>query len=1388
MKIKGNDLAKLFSVIIIGMFIFSGASVIGLTFFPVQTEITENIDEPIFDEITEDILDSEELMNPVIETETEPYEPPSYDKSKFVWKPIEESINDVQFGAESAIIPELSSSYDLISQKENVDSRIEDSPEGSRPSQVEPYEGLLAEAGIHPEDVIGADGRTRVYNNDVFPWRTVVKLYITAADSSTWIGSGWIVDNFHVITAGHCVFLHDHGGWASSIEVIPGMEGSTYPYGNAWGVYYRSYTGWTSSEMPEHDWAMITLDRNVGAYTGWMGRQTASSSSSIYTGVMNVAGYPGDLDSGIYMYTDSDNGDGATSYNHFYWADTAGGMSGGPVWRFDGVNRYIMTVHAYGRGGTDSNYGTRLNNDKYDRIFDWLSADTAPTDKPDMRDRGSAFSSRTPSTVTATVTSFSVNCDVENIGTASSGGFYVHFYASTNNYISTSDYLIGYTYVSSISAFNYADVSWSGTFPEIPAGQYYVGWLIDQADTRDEFDESNNQAYISSKITVIGAPPPSGYIELTVRDSATYLGLPSVYVRCYNPSMTLVDAGYTNSNGFYNITGLDIGDHIIKLTKTEYYATEFTNYINFIGDDDYRTIYMDIMPIDSGYIEVNVKDSGTSSPITSALVKCYNSTDGTYIKGGYTNSAGFYNLTNLRVGMYDIEVSKAGYATKTTSDYINWRGDDDYLTFNLVQMPPDSGYIEVRVFNASSTLPVGSALVECWDDTATLVDSGYTNASGFYKITGLYVGWHTINVSKVGFYEQSKTDYINWNGDDDYLSFYLSELPPTSGYIEVTVRDDVTYDPISSAMIQCLNQSSGEVIDIGWTDVSGKYTINGLSVGWYTINASKGGYKTSTTTDYINWNGDDDYLYLYLEAYPPNSGYTEIKVYDQDTLDPIENAFVECTYFSNGTLFYSGYTDVDGFFNVTNMPIGWFNFEITADGYKGIISSTYINWNGDDDYLDVYLEPSPIDSGFIEVLLYDSLTYLPIPTVKVECFDASTGDLVGKGQTDLSGFFNLTGLVPGFYIIDASHSVYEQQSKITQIAWAGDYDHLTFYLDVKTFTFIGPVALFRNNLPWNLNVTEPILEKYSIPYDIYNSSDFGVVDLSAYKKAIIVSDQSQAFYDSLAANRTWFESYASNGGILEIHGADHAWHSGVWDSYQMPGGVNKTYSYLDNVSISKFGHALLLTPYMVEDDELDNWFYSTHGYFDNYPSEANVILEEGASHNPVLIEFPFGNGFIVITMQTLEWNQNLNYTKLLENLVLYQPQVTYNTIEVLNPNSGDRWEITGSESITWEANGTITDVKIELYVDGVYDRIITGSTTNDGRFTWIIPRDLINSTLCQIKISDVSFPEIYDFSGYFVIVPPGTPAIPGFDVFIMISLLSMVSLVMILVKKKQISN
>jgi V8-like Glu-specific endopeptidase len=405
---------------------------------------------------------------------------------------------------ENMIDPEDVEVYDVASGKvTRISNKTLGLPNNEIISNITPaYQGLLPNSNVNPETVFDPDGRVQVGDTTGFPWRSIVSLQFTFPDGGQFICSGAIIDNFHVLTAGHCVFdgaagPTNHGGWATSIKVIPGLEDTYEPYSFAWATYMRSYTGWTSSEDHQHDWAVITLDRNIGVFTGWMGRMTAGPSSSIYTDILNTAGYPADK-GGTTMWFDGDNGRTANDYNHWYYMDTYGGQSGSPVWRYVAPDRYILTVHAYGDDGSGSNHGTRLNQDKYDRIFTWVGEDTPPTDYADLIDDGETYSGFSPTTVQPG-NSFQAWNDVRNIGTAASGGFYVAYYASTNNIISTGDYYIGSAYVSSISSFNWADSDFSGTFPgTIPPGTYYVGYIIDSGNNVAEFDEGNNIEYVSS--------------------------------------------------------------------------------------------------------------------------------------------------------------------------------------------------------------------------------------------------------------------------------------------------------------------------------------------------------------------------------------------------------------------------------------------------------------------------------------------------------------------------------------------------------------------------------------------------------------------------------------------------------------------------------------------------------------------------------------------------------------------------------------------------------------------------------------------------------------------------------------------------------------------------
>jgi glutamyl endopeptidase len=381
-----------------------------------------------------------------------------------------------------------------------------------------PYQGLLP-SGVYPESVIPPDDRARISPTTSYPWQTICKLFVTWPDGDTGWCSGAIIGcpdghGYHVLTAGHCVYSHTHGGWATSVMVVPGLDEDYMPYNYAWDTLLRSYTGWTVSGDHRHDWALVTLDRNVGDFTGWMGRMTADPSNSIYTDILNTAGYPCnvyDPSSCPYpktpvgsMWYDWDYGDYADDYNHWYYMDTQGGQSGSPVWRYvsSPEARYILTIHAYSiYAPYTTNHGTRLNQDKFDRIITWCNADTSPTDYADLIDDGDSWSGFTPTAVNPG-DYFSVWCDVRNVGTAASGGFYVSYYASKNTYISTSDYLIGTDYVSSISPFTYGNSGWSGSFPSIPDGTYYIGWIIDSGSDVTEFDEGNNKAYKTYKLVV----------------------------------------------------------------------------------------------------------------------------------------------------------------------------------------------------------------------------------------------------------------------------------------------------------------------------------------------------------------------------------------------------------------------------------------------------------------------------------------------------------------------------------------------------------------------------------------------------------------------------------------------------------------------------------------------------------------------------------------------------------------------------------------------------------------------------------------------------------------------------------------------------------------------
>ncbi|MDZ8092279.1 MAG: trypsin-like serine protease [Nostoc sp. DedQUE05] len=442
------------------------------------------------------------------------------------------------------------------------------------------------------------DGRTKVSNTTTSPFSAVGKMRISwkgpdgvinTADDIIINGSGAMIDSYHFLTAGHCVYDTRYGGWADKIEVMLGSKGNIIAgtnradyeyYSEAKSVYTRSFDGWTQgdqtkSETFQYDIGLVTLDRNIGNFTGWFnyGYDDNLSSGTL----MNVTGYPSDkFDSNsdgkfdnYDMWTQSGKITSTTdSILRSNELDILPGNSGGPLW-LNNSNTNKPTIYGVASNETTSNktplYNefARITSTRYNEIQNWIDQDNTarqPTDKADLVDSDVWFNTTLGSFNNKTIKygeNFSITVYPRNNGTAATGTFSVSFYASTDTNITDnigSHYLIGNTTISSINPFNSGTATWSGAFPNIPIGNYYVISFLDPTNSIQEFDESlsSNQKVFKTLLTVTNSTPTSP--DMTVSSTV------SSPLSANEENLTLTGADDINGTGNTSNNNLNGGN------------------------------------------------------------------------------------------------------------------------------------------------------------------------------------------------------------------------------------------------------------------------------------------------------------------------------------------------------------------------------------------------------------------------------------------------------------------------------------------------------------------------------------------------------------------------------------------------------------------------------------------------------------------------------------------------------------------------------------------------------------------------------------------------------------------------------------------------------------
>jgi len=98
-------------------------------------------------------------------------------------------------------------------------------------TSISPFSGCqgIEQSDFIPENVIPPDDRVRIEDTTVYPYSSICKLIIYAPNGYVYVGTGFLVGSadghgYHVLTAGHCVYGPDMGGWAVAIEVVPALD------------------------------------------------------------------------------------------------------------------------------------------------------------------------------------------------------------------------------------------------------------------------------------------------------------------------------------------------------------------------------------------------------------------------------------------------------------------------------------------------------------------------------------------------------------------------------------------------------------------------------------------------------------------------------------------------------------------------------------------------------------------------------------------------------------------------------------------------------------------------------------------------------------------------------------------------------------------------------------------------------------------------------------------------------------------------------------------------------------------------------------------------------------------------------------------------------------
>ena len=150
---------------------------------------------------------------------------------------------------------------------------------------------------------------------------------------------------------------------------------------------------------------------------------------------------------------------------------------------------------------------------------------------------------------------------IENVGQQTSDNYSIDYYASTDSIITTTDYKIGHTDQSGLSAGEQHNFDTTCQFPlNISMGNYYIGVIV---ACSNDIDAENDVMYDGGTIRIIlPLDSVSGRLKYQDRDGGEYPIRYALVKICDGNTDQLLEETYTDGNGNYSVRVANDGQSV----------------------------------------------------------------------------------------------------------------------------------------------------------------------------------------------------------------------------------------------------------------------------------------------------------------------------------------------------------------------------------------------------------------------------------------------------------------------------------------------------------------------------------------------------------------------------------------------------------------------------------------------------------------------------------------------------------------------------------------------------------------------------------------------------------------------------------------------------------